>query len=271
MRNENYTLAIWPWGTETKEQFEQAARDMAQIGYRYYESVKAAVDLFTANPHEFEDINARYGIQPASFYFHMSGDRAEDVDGLKAKLPFLQKHGVHHINLQGVWVGQRRATPEEEAYTLSVIQEVGRICRDYDILPCVHPHMNTSVMVEDQIDAVMERTDPDQVGFGPDTAHMLGAGCDPVAIIRRYAKRVAFTHLKDLMGDVRATGFEAGVEVYDNFCELGRGNVDFPAIFEILRGVGYDGFLTVELDRSRTSNFESAKENFAYLKAHYNK
>jgi hypothetical protein len=41
------------------------------------------------------------------------------------------------------------------------------------------------------------------------------------------------------------------------------------AIFKILGDVGYDGFLTAELDRSRFGNKESAVMSMNYLTAHY--
>ena len=33
------------------------------------------------------------------------------------------------------------------------------------------------------------------------------------------------------------------------FCELGAGDVDLPAFFDALRGIGYDGWIVVEQDR----------------------
>jgi len=59
------------------------------------------------------------------------------------------------------------------------------------------------------------------------------------------------------------------VEVYTNFRELGEGVVDFPNIFKVLDDAGYDGFFTVELDRSRYSNMKSAEISMAYMKKTY--
>ena len=58
----------------------------------------------------------------------------------------------------------------------------------------------------------------------------------------------------------------------DIFAELGRGCIDFPAFFEVLRSNGYQGWLIVEQDsvgrsqRDETwSPVESAKQSRDYL------
>jgi inosose dehydratase len=144
------------------------------------------------------------------------------------------------------------------------------MAKEYDIIPCLHPHYNTTVMYESEIDFILQNTDPEMVAFGPDTAHMTAGQCDVVKMIKKYADRVKFTHLKDITnGGVEAAGMQAGVEVYTNFRELGEGIVVFPAIFKILDDAGYDGHLTAELDRSRFGNKESAIMTMKYLKEHY--
>jgi sugar phosphate isomerase/epimerase len=61
---------------------------------------------------------------------------------------------------------------------------------------------------------------------------------------------------------------ENGVEVYsaEIFTELGQGIIDVKSVFDILKSVHYDGYLCVELDRSRFDNKESAAMNMQFLK-----
>jgi inosose dehydratase len=51
------------------------------------------------------------------------------------------------------------------------------------------------------------------------------------------------------------------------FCELGKGDVDFPAITEELKRMGYAGWIVVEQDvlPSMGSPKESAQRNREYL------
>ena len=92
------------------------------------------------------------------------------------------------------------------------------------------------------------------------------------AIMDRACGVFGDMNLKDITSArIEAEGTQAGVEVYSAnvFRELGEGIIDFPAIFRILDDAGYDEFLTVELDRSRFTNKESAVISMKYLKEHY--
>ena len=67
--------------------------------------------------------------------------------------------------------------------------------------------------------------DPDLISLAPDTAHIAAAGADPVAMIRKYANRVKFIHLKDYkLGDsVTSSGWvDSGVPIMTCFHELGE-------------------------------------------------
>ncbi len=121
-------------------------------------------------------------------------------------------------------------------------------------------------MYENEIDYVMGKS---KISFGPDTAHLLASGCDPVEMFKRYAGRIGFVHLKDMRQGkalrVNEKPKEA-FEIYVDFLELGEGSIDFPEVFDILDKASYDGFLTVELDESRTTQKDSAFRSMAYLK-----
>lgn len=268
MNDAKLTCAIWPWGLATKDQMIQALKDVSEIGYTTFESVKAAINVFNGNAHEFKSIVEEYGVKPVSFYFHFTGDDREDVDDLQNKLDFLVKLDIHRISLQATGIDGRKPTEEELVKVLKTIEKIGKITKEYDIVPCVHPHHNTMVMYEDEIDFIMQNTDPEYVAFAPDTAHLTVGLCDAAEVMERYANRIKFTHLKDYnVGDsVGSKGIgREGVEVYQNFRELGEGSIDFKRVFKVLRDVNYDGYLCTELDISRFSNKISAEMNYKYV------
>jgi inosose dehydratase len=270
MGKAKFAYTVWQWGTDNKEQFIQALKDITEAGYEYFESVKAAINVFKGDVSEFKALCEEYGAKPNGFYFHLNGKWENDVEDVKNKLPFMAACDIHRMNVQATGVVGRPATQEELDYVLRAINEIAKMAKEYDIIPCLHPHYNTTVMYENEIDFILENTDPEMVAFGPDTAHLTAGLCDPVKVIGKYADRVKFIHLKDITGrGAEVAGMQAGVEVYTNFRELGEGIVDFPSVFKILDDAGYDGFLTAELDRSRFGNKESAIMSMKYLKAHY--
>lgn len=261
--------AIWPWGLAERAQMVTAIKDIQEAGFRYFESVQTAVELFKDDLPAFKDIVEKYQVYPVSFYFWMRNDSRQDVEKLKESLDFMAANAIKTISVQAPGKKGGGATPEELNYVLTVLNEYARLADPCGITPCLHPHADTTIMFENEIDFIMQNTDPAFISFGPDTAHLAAGKCDPVEIFERYADRIRFVHLKDIKKAKAAGGDGAqktGFEIYSNFLELGEGDVDFPAIFKILERVKYSGYLTVELDRSRFSNKQSALMSMNYMK-----
>ncbi len=269
MKQAKLAYAIWPWGLKEPAQMIQALREIKAIGFHAFESVATAVDMFKDKPAEFKAIVDEHGVYPVSFYFWNRGDADQDVRTVQQALDFLAANKIRSISVQAT--GKKGgATPEELAAELQTLQRIGQVCKPYGIMPCLHPHANTRAMYEPEIDFLMQRTDPAEVFFGPDTAHLAVGLCDPVKIFARYAERIRFVHLKDVKkaqpvaGD---GGAKQGFEVFSAFLELGEGEVNIDGCLQVLERVGFDGYLTLELDRSRFGNKESAVMNMAYMKA----
>lgn len=272
MEQAKVAYAIWPWGVDSKDHMVQALKDIRDVGYNAYESISPAVDLYKDNIEEFKALTEEYGVRPVSFYFNLVEDEKDFFRGFEQKMDFLAKINVHRISLQAPGSGGKPSTDEELVHLAKVIGKVGKITKRYDVVPCVHPHHNTKIMYENEIDYVMEHTDPEYVSFGPDTAHLVAAGCDPYTIFERYIDRIKFMHLKDFRKgtDVGSKGIgNGGVEVYSNFMELGEGNIDFAPIFQLLKDHHYDGYMTVELDTTRTTNSNSAAISLNYMRKNF--
>lgn len=259
--------ATWTWGLEKKEQLIQAVADMNEVGFRHFESVCLTIPLFKDNVKEFKSITEDKGVKAVSFYFYQSGDIEKDVAQVRNSLDFLAECDVKRMSIQAAWKKDGGANEAELKAVLDYLDQIGRLAKPYGILPCLHPHANTMVMYENEIDYVMKRVDPSLIWFGPDTAHLTVGRCNAVEIFKRYAERIMFVHLKDVKKDKKAACDDAkqGFEVYSNFLELGQGEVDIAGCIKVLEGVSYDGYLTVELDSSRFGNKESAVMNRDYM------
>jgi len=116
-----------------------------------------------------------------------------------------------------------------------------------------HPHAETHVEYERQIEALLEQTDPDRVGLCLDTGHHAYRGGDPVAFFRRHHDRIPYLHLKSVDREKQEWMEREGVPfseavAKDMFCEPSRGVVDFTAFRDALQEVEFDGWATVEQD-----------------------
>jgi inosose dehydratase len=116
-----------------------------------------------------------------------------------------------------------------------------------------HPHAETHVEYEDQIEALLDQTDPARVALCLDTGHHAYRGGDPVAFFRRHHARIPYLHLKSVDRQKQAwverekIPFAVAV-ANDMFCEPSAGAVDFIAFRDALREVNYSGLATVEQD-----------------------
>ncbi|MCA1553396.1 MAG: sugar phosphate isomerase/epimerase [Chloroflexi bacterium] len=116
-----------------------------------------------------------------------------------------------------------------------------------------HPHAETHVETEAQIERFLQDTDPARVALCFDTGHHAYRGGDPVAFMRKHHARIPYLHLKSIDADVQRTveaeriPFAKAVGM-DMFCEPSRGAVDFLAFRDVLREVDYKGYAMVEQD-----------------------
>jgi inosose dehydratase len=116
-----------------------------------------------------------------------------------------------------------------------------------------HPHAETHVEYEDQIEAFLEQTDPKRVGLCLDTGHHAYRGGDPIGFLRRHHQRIPYLHLKSVDPAVQKRVAAEGIPFahavsQDMFCEPSRGAVDFKVLRDVLAEIDYNGWAIVEQD-----------------------
>jgi inosose dehydratase len=114
-----------------------------------------------------------------------------------------------------------------------------------------HHHMGTVVQSEQDIDTLMEVCGAD-VDLLLDTGHATFAGCDPVALARRYASRIRHFHAKDVRAAVweraEANDWSFLRSVVEGvFTVPGDGSVAFDRVFRELRD--YSGWIVLEAEQ----------------------
>ena len=137
---------------------------------------------------------------------------------------------------------------------IETTQRIARIARQqYDLQLVFHPHAETHVEYEDQIERLLADTDPAIVSLGLDTGHHAYRGGDPVAFMRKHHERIPYLHLKSVDADIQKRveaekiPFAKAVGM-NMFCEPAKGVVDFEAIRDVLKEVDYEGWAIVEQD-----------------------
>ncbi len=137
-----------------------------------------------------------------------------------------------------------------------------------------HHHVGTWVETPAETKRLMEMTDPTLLGLVFDTGHWTFAGGDAVEGLKQHADRIWHVHFKDcnqkITAQSRAEGWDGPTSLgHGVFSELGKGDVDFPAVLEQLRAMGYGGWIVVEQDvlPGMGTPRESAQRNRDYLRS----
>jgi sugar phosphate isomerase/epimerase len=129
------------------------------------------------------------------------------------------------------------------------------------VLLLVEPEPGLLIETADQFLELMQHVDSPAVGLNFDIGHAFCVGDDPAATIPRVASYIRHFHLEDI----------AATRVHHHLIP-GEGAIDFAAALRAIRGVGYGGWVTVELypyvdnpDEAASLALNRIRETFARL------
>lgn len=107
------------------------------------------------------------------------------------------------------------------------------------------------------MDILLEETDPELFWFIPDVAWIQIAKHDPCELLEKMKGRVKVVHFKDYKRKNLAV---------QQFCELGKGKVDFQAIYKKVKELEIP-YIVFEQDRGWVNDdpLESCKLSFDYM------
>ncbi|MCR9292175.1 MAG: sugar phosphate isomerase/epimerase [bacterium] len=107
-------------------------------------------------------------------------------------------------------------------------------------------------------------------GVQYDPSNAVVAGDDPIALLRAVAPRVVSMHASDrflaegsTLEDLKAVEDSVGYAQILQHGVTGKGLNDYPAIFSILREVGYSGWISIE---DGMNGMEEMAESLAFLR-----
>jgi inosose dehydratase len=282
------------WGVEfagdpRNPDWRTVLRDCAQAGYRGIEL--GPVGFMPEDPGLLGDALAGEGLTLiGGVVFRPFHDPAawDDVwDGALRTCRALSAHGARHLVLIDS-ISPRRAPTAgrageaeqmETAEWAAFVQRIRTVAllgtEEFGLTVGIHAHAAGFIDFEPELERLLDDVDEKLLRICFDTGHHSYAGYDPVAFMRRHMGRISYMHFKDIDPEVKARAIAARTGFYDAcaqgiFCNLGQGDVDFPAVRQVLLDAGFDGWCTVEQDcdpAGDTSPLADAQANRAYLQS----
>ena len=148
-------------------------------------------------------------------------------------------------------------TDEEWAIYCKNVQKCADRCAANGFIGLFHPHVDSHVQTEEQIERFLDDTNVD-LCF--DTGHHVYGG-EPISFYKKWAKRIPYIHFKDCDLAVKAKMDEnkwsfAKAVTEDIMVEPGKGSIDFTAMHKALDECGYDGWCVVEQDLFPVKSFD---------------
>lgn len=267
--------------------FEQIVDDMQRLGLAGTEMGRKFPKETAILKRELDRRGLQLVSQWKSVLFSDAAYREAELAAYEQHVLFLKEMGstvISTCEVGGSLHFDPRRTPNEkevipldEAGWRSLaegLNAAGAIARAHGLKLTYHHHGGTAVERPEEIDRLMELTDPGLVYLLYDTGHAYYGGSDPLALLRKHYDRIAYVHLKDVRNPILA---EARAEKADFitcirkgvFTVPGTGDLDFRPIVEELLDRGYNGWamLEGEQDPARYPAFEYAARAIAYLES----
>ena len=280
------------WGVEFADDprnppWRKVLSDCAAAGYRGIEL--GPIGFMPEDPQVLGEALAQNGLTLIGGVvfrpFHDPAKWHEVMDAARRTCTALVAHGARHLVLidsisprRAPTAGRANDAEQMDAAEWAAFRDrIATVAKlgteDYGLTVGIHAHAAGFIDFEPELERLLDEVGEDILKICFDTGHHSYAGYDPVAFMRRHIGRISYMHFKDINPEVKARAIAAGTGFYDAcgqgiFCNLGTGDVDFPAVRHIKLDAKYTGWCTVEQDCDPTldvSPVSDARANRDYL------
>ena len=139
----------------------------------------------------------------------------------------------------------------------AALDTIETLVKEFDVRLVIHNHGPEDKRWPRPQDAYAAMKSRDKrMGLCIDIGHTLRTGTDPVQAVLECQDRLYDMHVKDLASK---TDKESQVEV-------GRGVIDFPALFRALLKIGYQGQVGLEYEIKENDPLPGMQESIAYMR-----
>lgn len=236
-----YGYAAITWGNNIK----QSIQDISSLGFKGIQLRANAFTEFGQKPNELIQLLKDAKLKLAMYSsgnanINTGNDEAEIAKHLESAR-FVKLLGGDSIQVTNSSRPKSGTVTNEDLIKYAkLLNEIGKQTAAIGIKTTYHNHMGQLGQTPEEVDIILQHSDPKYVKLLLDVAHYQQGGGDPTAAILKYKARLDCLHIKDVKNTTDAKGYI--------FVELGQGRVDLPAVLSALKTINYNGYAIVELD-----------------------
>jgi sugar phosphate isomerase/epimerase len=270
--------------TEGRRDYEQWIHQAATLGgegVEHYDGffrslAPADVDPIARAMEETGQITSMICFSP-DFTHPDPAERRRQVERQKAAIDLTVRLGARHCRTLS---GQRHpGVSRAQGIGLAVegIERSLEYAERRDVVLCMENHYKDGTWLypefaqpEDIFLEIIGRIDSPYFGVQYDPSNALVAGFDPVEFLDKVKHRVVTMHASDrylapgaTLADLSTGDGSTGYASALIHGETGKGTNDYDAIFRILAGVGFDGWISIE---DGMNGLEEMARSVAFLK-----
>ena len=267
-------LQLWTVREELERDLGGTLQQIAQIGYREVElfELPAASKLYRKE--RFSGV----GLNCVSGHFYLDEFRSQrTIDAAKElglkymivvfpTLRSLSDREVSKMKFEDLVPLYEEITLDDYKWNAEQFNRLGEQLQRAGLQLGYHNHAVDLKRFGDAVafDTLIELTDPRLVTFEMDCGHVIHAGADPIAYLRKYRTRIGLLHLKDLKA-----GFETSTtldtESKDVNTELGAGQIDWPRLFRAAKECDIKHYFVEHEGKMDHSPMEAIKLSYEFL------
>lgn len=267
-------LQLWTVREELKKNFDATLRKIAQIGYREVELFELPAGSKEYRKQRFADA----GLRALSGHFYLDEfknqrtvDAAKDL-GLEymivvfPTLRSLSDREVSKMKFEDLVPLYEKITLDDYRWNAEHFNRLGEKLKKSGLQLGYHNHAIDLKRFGNAValDTLIESTDPHYVKFEMDCGHVIHAGQDPIAYLKKYPTRINLLHLKDLK-----PGFELSTtldtEDKGTNTELGAGGIDWKQLFKVAKQGHVKHYFVEHEGKMDHPPLEAIKLSYDYL------
>lgn len=255
---------VWFADDPAQTPWERFLDEIAAAGYEWLEL--GPYGYLPTDPARLGDELAKRGLRTSgaavAASLHRSDTWDDDVAAARRVASLVAAMGARYLvllpemyrDLAGSFTDVVELDSEAWTRLVTRAERLGEIVRDeHGVQLVVHPHADSHIATQDQVERFLDGTDAAAVSLCLDTGHITYCGGDNLALVERFAERIGYVHLKQMdasvLEQVTAEGLHFAEAVRRGVaCEPPRGVPELAPLITALGHLDADIFAIVEQD-----------------------